>query len=429
MKLSRILHTPSTPSKPTYQNNALGSVTNPTPRFMELLNTSNANGAPISSEASLRIGVFFFCVRLIASAIASMNISTFKKEKGNKRVEAPELPSGKLLSLEVNNSMSVFHWLMFAIAQCVIQGNHYAEIVRNKYYFPVALKPIYSKVTTVIDEYGEKWHVYNNGQKILHDRDMFHLFEFTMDGIAGLSRIKQHRMGLGLGLSKLKFENDFYKAGTLSGGVITLPEDMRLDDEYEDEIDYEGDDLPKDSISDRVRNDFKRHYSGEDNYHKIMVLEDGMKFTPLSMSLADAKHVEGSIKTDKDICLICGVPPRKAGIDTGSNNYKSPEEADKAFMKEALLPFVNAFESEANRKLIPSSLQHTYYHKFNMASLFRASIKERYEAYAIGLGSKSPGFLAVDEIRAWEELTPGDESKLWSPINMSKQNTSRDEKE
>jgi hypothetical protein len=45
-------------------------------------------------------------------------------------------------------------------------------------------------------------------------------------------------------------------------------------------------------------------------------------------------------------------------------------------------------------------------------------MKDRYEAYAIGLGSKSPGFITKEEIRAFEELSGTPNGELWSPENM-----------
>jgi HK97 family phage portal protein len=432
MQLARILQ-PSSPRTSFSQDAGSYSFKNPPNSYLKKFTSGQHAGVPVSTKSALRLGMFFFCVRLVASAIACMPGSTFQKVENGGRKPVENLPSSKIISTEANNYLSSFHWRFLAIAQAIIQGNSYAEIIRDRFLRPIGIKPILNRVTTelVKGENGvdHKIHyIHEDGKwnsseqrwqnshvkRWLPDEDVIHIHLFTLDGISGLSLIEMQSMGLSLALVKQKFEADFYKSGIHSGGIITLPEGMELDDEDEQDGSI---------ATERVAESLKQTYLGVDNFHKVMILEDGMTFHPLAIKLSDAQHLEGTVKSDKDICRMVGVPPFKAGIHDGNGTgYKTPEAADKAFSTEGVLPWVLATENELNRKLLREDQKGTYYHKLNMAALFRANIKDRYEAYANALGSKAPGWMTKEEVRAFEEMSAEPSGALWSPTNMQPDN-------
>jgi phage portal protein BeeE len=64
-------------------------------------------------------------------------------------------------------------------------------------------------------------------------------------------------------------------------------------------------------------------HGGSKKAGRVMVLEEGMKFTPMAFSLEDAEFLASRKLSNEDTCRIFGVPPTAAGIlDKGT--YSKP---------------------------------------------------------------------------------------------------------
>ena len=77
-----------------------------------------------------------------------------------------------------------------------------------------------------------------------------------------------------------------------------------------------------------------------------------MNFKQVSLSPADMQFLESRKFTVREICRFFGVHPTFVFDDT-SNNYKSAEMANVAFLSMTLNPILVRIENEFRRKLIP----------------------------------------------------------------------------
>lgn len=71
------------------------------------------------------------------------------------------------------------------------------------------------------------------------------------------------------------------------------------------------------------------------------------------------------------------------------------------FVRKAILPIGNAFETALNRDLLLEKEKKTYFWQLDYSELIKASMKERYEAYR---SAKEAGWLMINEIREMENL-------------------------
>ena len=409
---------------PRKSDGHISTLQNPQGALLALANQLTDAGVYVDKDTALKLEVYFQCIRMIATTVLTLSGSVVRRSEQAADVTLPNYQSTDIWTRNANDYMSANHWKMLAVTQALIDGNHYSEIIRDNNQRPIALIPIKKSVKPKVVD-GQKIYVIGKNERTIVDRNMFHLFEFTTDGIVGLNRVQKHKLTISKGLAVSKFEGDFYRKGALTGGVLTLPADVEIDDEEMDEFgDLHPEDYdPGDPRVDTVRSQLEKRYTGSKNFHNIMILEEGMTYEQLQVSLADAQHLANKVEGKKDVAGLFGIPPFKIGI-TDANGYKTAEEVDRHYNREAILPWIVCLELEADRKLRRFSDQDVF-HEMNMDDLYRGDLNKLYERYAIALGSKSVGFMGWEEVRKKLRLGPTTPDKIAKPINQEFLNESQ----
>ena len=67
------------------------------------------------------------------------------------------------------------------------------------------------------------------------------------------------------------------------------------------------------------------------------------------------------------------------------------------------MSLLNVIETALDKDLLTEKEKESFYFAFDTKELTRGSLKERYEAYALGLTNN---FLQIDEVRAKEDMEP-----------------------
>ena len=232
---------------------------------------------------------------------------------------------------------------------------------------------------------------------------MFHIKGFSIDGIQGLSVIQQAKVNIGLGLSQKKFQTNYFSKGTQLGGFIELNNSLSPE------------------AFERFREQIKERYSGLNNSHGIIILEDGAKFSPLKINFEDAQFLESRKFEIEEIARWFDLPPHLLGhLDKAT--YSNIEQQGMEAVIYCFLPRVVRWEKAIQKQLIPY-FEKNLYVKFNLTGLQRADIKSRFDAYHIGI---QDGWLNADEIRAFEDMNPqeANQGKIYLvPLNMVNKKT------
>lgn len=370
---------------------------------------SNDSGVHVTEKGALSLSTVFRAVTVLSAAIAAVPKHIYRKQNG-KREMLTNHPAQQLIAARTTPFSNAFNFWMMAMGHVLLWGNHYSLIKRDAFMNPVELLPFPPGVikpmltTTGLVYYDQLTH------KTYTQDEVFHIKDFTTDGIEGHSRIKLHRQMVGTNMAQERYQAAFFGRGTHQGGIIELPDDMNLGDTPEEE----------EAELSRLRRSIGDTYSGPENYYKIMMLEKGMKFTPTSMPMADAQFLELRGFGVKETARVYGVPLSKL-MDLDRAIQSNMEQQGIEFVQE-LLPWAVNIEQEVNAKLLRESEKETTYTKLNLDGLVRADIKTRYEAYSIALGQRGPGFRSPDEIREMEDLNPIEATELFKPMNFNRQN-------
>ena len=123
------------------------------------------------------------------------------------------------------------------------------------------------------------------------------------------------------------------------------------------------------------------------NGERIVSLPGQVQFSPLSLSSTDMQFLETRKFSVRDICRFFGVHPSFVFDDT-SNNYKSAEMANVAFLSNTLNPLLRKIEVELHRKLVAPSLCCKRRSQFDRRGLYACDLDSRikYQAQTIAAG-------------------------------------------
>ena len=224
-------------------------------------------------------------------------------------------------------------------------------------------------------------------QVILSPEDVLHIPGMSFDGLVGLSPIAACRNAVGAGLSADEYSSRYYANGAAPMGVLEHPGVIKSPE--------------------RLRESWNEAFCGTRNAGKVAILEEGLKFTPISISPADSQLLETRKFTVEEICRIFRVPPHLVQ-DLTKTSYNSAEQMSQEFVYYTLLPWCVRFEQAMMRSLLSAEDRKHFEIRFNLDGLLRGSYESRMRGYQTAVNT---GIFSVNDCRKLENmdlLTPED---------------------
>jgi HK97 family phage portal protein len=170
--------------------------------------------------------------------------------------------------------------------------------------------------------------------------------------------------------------------------------------------------------AERFAESWHARHQGVGSANRVGVLTGGAKLQRVSIQPNDAQFLETRAFQVPDIARIFGVPPHLIADASNSTSWGSGlAEQNLAFGQFSLRPWIDRIEEAHNRLLVTHGVTEAFV-KLNMDALLRASLKDRYESYAVGIAS---GFLEEDEARALEDMPPLDRKATASTEGLTRQ--------
>jgi HK97 family phage portal protein len=349
-----------------------------------LLSGGTVAGVSVTPNSAMKLAAVWACVRVISESIARMPFIVYERTPmGRERAKAH--PLYWRLKMRPSDDTSSFAFRQALVAQMLLWGNGYAEIVRRGDGRPESLQLVEShRVTPTYAGNRLRYQVaMPAGPSVtLLPRDMIHVPGLSLDGVCGLSVIHHARLTIGAGLSSDKFQSTFLANGMRPSGVLEHP--ARLGK----------------AATDNLRGSFEAVYGGPNNAGKPMILEEGMKWVSAAMPLVDAQYIETAYLRIEDICRWFGVQPHKIHhLLRATNNNIEHQGLD--FLGDALGPKLEGIEQEFNYKLFDEDERDRYYVEHLTQAIIQLDSQARGQWYErmFRVGAISP-----DEIRERENL-------------------------
>lgn len=152
----------------------------------------------------------------------------------------------------------------------------------------------------------------------------------------------------------------------------------------------------------RVRESWQATFGGSSNSGKVAVLEEGMKYTPISVPPEQAQFLETRKFQINEIARIFRVPPHMVG-DLEKSSFSNIEQQSLEFVKYTLDPWVSRWEQAMTKVLFSDDEKQSFSIKFNVDGLLRGDYQSRMNGYAI---ARQNGWMSANDIRRLEELDP-----------------------
>ncbi len=343
------------------------------------------SSAAVTTEQAMRLSAVFACLRLLSEAVASLPMDTFSREGGTRR---PFRPQPDYLTFDPPQGSRI-EYLSQVMLSLLTAGDAYVLTPRDRLGVPVDLIPL-DPARVRIDRSSGKARCFvntNEGEIELDPQlDVMHIKGMTLPGSSvGVSPIRYAAETVGLGLAAQRFGQSLFENGALPGAVLEAPGDM------------------KQEAADRFRDSWNDRHRGIGNAHRVGVLTNGAKLKQVSINPDEAQFLETRKFQVPDVARVFGVPPHLIADASGSTSWGSGlAEQNLAFGQFSLRPWVDRIE-EAHTRLLSTHGMSTVFVKLNMDALLRASLKDRYDSYAVGIQSQ---FLTRNEVRSLEDLPP-----------------------
>ena len=359
-------------------------------------------GVNVSGDSAMNFSAVFNAVQIIAGSIASLPLVLYKRVGPDGKERYTSHPLYDVLHNLPNPEMTSYTFRETLQSHLLLYGNCFAEIIRDTTGRVVQLWPWNPlRVEVKRAEDGKIFYVIENGtsKTTRAAQDILHIPGLGFDGRVGYSVVTKARESLGLGLAMEEFQARFYGQGTNLGGVVQHP--GRLSDEAHN----------------RLKKDVNEKYAGLGGSHKVMVLEEGMKYERIGMPLEDAQFLESRVFAIGDVARWFNLPPHKLK-ELSKATFSNIEQQQIEFVQDTMRPWAVRWEQHLAWKLLSEEERRALFAEFSLDGLLRGDTKSRMEAYSL---MRNMGAINADEIRAKENLKPigGRAGSLyWKPLNM-----------
>jgi HK97 family phage portal protein len=149
-----------------------------------------------------------------------------------------------------------------------------------------------------------------------------------------------------------------------------------------------------------LRQSWESQHAGGANAGKTAILQEGVEYQTVSMSMDDAQWLESRQFSVEEIARLFRVPPTIIG-DLRHGNYSNSVEMNRVFVVHTLRRHMTMWEQAINRALLTEAGRRMYFAEHNVEGLLRGDSANRAEFYSKGIAD---GWLTTDEVRKLENL-------------------------
>jgi HK97 family phage portal protein len=336
----------------------------------------------------MNVAAAYRCIKLLSESVAALPLQYLRRRDGIFVVDKRDRLN-YLLTVQPNPTTTAFDFWVRIVQDILTNGNAYVVPIyhplRPEIDALVAVRPW----TVVHDTIRDTYSVYDNYSgvyAVYPENEIIHFKALTgVDPKRGVGVITHARTTIDIASTGDRETLNRFTNGGDVRGLVTNGDSVRGFGKYQD-----------DELNRVARSIDERFHSGE----RIVSVPGEAGFKQLSLSSVDLQFLESRKFTVRDICRFFGVHPSFVFDDT-SNNYKSAEMANAAFLSNTLNPMLRAIEIELMRKLVPEALSSERVFRFNRRELYACDLESRgrYQAQQLANGTATPNELRAEEDR------------------------------
>lgn len=323
---------------------------------------------------AMSVATVYRCVKLLSESVANLPL-LYMRLKDGIFVEDRTSRLHYLLDVQPDFTKSAFDFWKETVEHVLLDGNAYIVPVYNTATLEIDRLVLCGRGTVSHDVLRDTYNVtdmINGVYGCYREQDIIHIKGHSADGKTGISVLQYARQTLDIALTGDRETLKRFANGGNVRGLVTNDKSVTGFGEYQD--------AQLESTAESIDGKFQ---SGE----RIVSLPGQVDFKQISLSSTDMQFLESRKFTIRDICRFFGVHPSFVFDDT-SNNYKSAEMANVAFLSNTLNPLLRNIENEMLRKLVAPSLCCKRKFQFDRRGLYACDLDSRvkYQANTIAAG-------------------------------------------
>lgn len=295
----------------------------------------NYSGVTVTESTALTLSPVWRAVSLIAQTLASCEVNSVQKfndgtfEKVDSWVDDPAGGSGA----------TRFEFWETVTVHLLLHGNAYLMHVYSENGTFMGLYPVHPLGVTVDVEDNQKRYkitLSDGSFKYYNDATMTHIPALSLDGIMGVSPIQTARNSLGVAVAGERAAAKMFSNGSMIQGMVTPEEDVTPEE------------------AQQIKESIDLKMQGWDNAGDIPVINRKLKFTPWSMSNADAEFLSSRMFQVEEIARWFGVPPHLLMQTEKQTSWGSGvAEQNRGLSRTVLGPWARRIEDRVT-KLLPA---------------------------------------------------------------------------
>lgn len=357
-----------------------------------------AAAVTVTEDTAMQISAVWACVKLLAETVSSLPVAVYKKTPTG-RERDDEFWMARLMARKPNRYQTRVEFFETIMLNLALHGNAYCKISRVGTDIRSLLPLMSGQVTPALLDDGSVVYEYlsDGGVEVYASESIWHI-KLYGNGIIGKSPLAFGRNMLGIAQAAEKATTKVYTNGGKRSGVLSL--DRLLTPEQRE----------------AVRSNFSTLTTGTSE--RLLVLENGMKFDPISMSPQDIELLSSRKFQIEEICRWFGVPSVLVNDTSSSTSWGSGiEQLVQGFYKLNLRPYLERIENSVSCNLFSESEAKTHEFEFDFEGLLRSDFKSRLEAYRTAVAGTIMTPNEVRKIEGLPTVTGGD--MLLSQVNMA----------
>lgn len=333
----------------------------------------------MDKEKARQIPAVQMCIDLIAGVVSSLPINLYETQGEGKERKVKEIRGDRrtfLLNNDTGDTLTAAQFWRAMIEDYFLGKGGYAYInwdasgAKSLHYVEEERISILRNTDPIFKDYD----ILVQGKRYF-PHQFFKLLRKTRDGMRSRSIVEESPLLLDTAYNSLKYERALVKKGGNKRGFL------------------QSENALTQPAMEQLKQAFKRFYNNSEE--NVVVLNKGIRFQESSNTSVEMQLNENKKTNDGEICKLFGIPP---AMCEGQCTDKDVDQFIRTCMA-----VLNDIECSLDRDFLLEDEKGRRYWAFDTKELTRGNIKERYEAYKIGL---EKNFLQIDEVREKEDYEP-----------------------
>lgn len=348
-------------------------------------NFAALQSGPVNANTAQGVSAVYACVGAISETVASLPLILFRRD-GEDRQRATDHPLYRVLHDQANEQQTALEFREWMMAAVLLRGNAYAKIIRGNDGQVRELLPMAPDRVTVLrvgTGLGYEYTDFAGKVERLLSSEVLHLrHRLGDDGVLGVSPIAAARGVIELAISERDHGVSTFNNGTRLSGILKMPGTLKPDQRKS------------------IAASWNSQYAGGPNHGKTAILESGVEYQVLQMSLEDAEWIAARQFSVEETCRLFRVPPTIVG-DLRHGNYSNSVELARQFVTMTLRRHLVAWEQTISAKCLTDAGRRVYFAEHQVEGLLRGDATNRADFYTKGIAA---GWMLKSEARKLENL-------------------------